>query len=235
MTSGRKSQIDTVLAYHERTKHHLHRYAASLGHMDWDTQPDPFRRYEGAALLPLDPVQPTRQPYYEQLFRTDGIDPRPMDRQSICRLFYDSLALSAWKQLRASRWSLRVNPSSGNLHPTEGYLIAGPIAGLSQGPALFHYAPYDHSLECRLTLSIDDWQALGKGLPRCSLLLGLTSIYWRESWKYGERGFRYCQHDVGHARRQDLAEVGHLDARLVPGGRRVVVPVSWNGKSNLRE
>ncbi len=30
-------------------------------------------------------------------------------------------------------------------------------------------------------------------------LLGLTSIYWRESWKYGERAFRYCQHDVGHA------------------------------------
>ena len=22
---------------------------------------------------------------------------------------------------------------------------------------------------------------------------------WRETWKYGERAFRYCQHDVGHA------------------------------------
>jgi nitroreductase len=27
----------------------------------------------------------------------------------------------------------------------------------------------------------------------------LTSIHWRESWKYGERAFRYCHHDVGHA------------------------------------
>jgi nitroreductase len=27
----------------------------------------------------------------------------------------------------------------------------------------------------------------------------LTSIFWREAWKYGERAFRYCQHDVGHA------------------------------------
>ena len=27
----------------------------------------------------------------------------------------------------------------------------------------------------------------------------LSSIYWREAWKYGERAFRYCQHDVGHA------------------------------------
>jgi nitroreductase len=27
----------------------------------------------------------------------------------------------------------------------------------------------------------------------------LSSVYWREAWKYGERAFRYCQHDVGHA------------------------------------
>jgi nitroreductase len=27
----------------------------------------------------------------------------------------------------------------------------------------------------------------------------LSSIFWRESWKYGERAFRYCNHDVGHA------------------------------------
>src|SRR5205807_3248075 len=30
-------------------------------------------------------------------------------------------------------------------------------------------------------------------------LVGLSSIHWREAWKYGERAFRYCQHDVGHA------------------------------------
>jgi nitroreductase len=30
-------------------------------------------------------------------------------------------------------------------------------------------------------------------------LVALTSIHWREAWKYGERAFRYCQHDLGHA------------------------------------
>jgi nitroreductase len=33
--------------------------------------------------------------------------------------------------------------------------------------------------------------------PAC--LIALTSIHWREAWKYGERAFRYCQHDLGHA------------------------------------
>ncbi|MCH8830550.1 MAG: nitroreductase family protein [Planctomycetes bacterium] len=29
--------------------------------------------------------------------------------------------------------------------------------------------------------------------------MGLSSVFWREAWKYGERAFRYCQHDLGHA------------------------------------
>ena len=37
------------------------------------------------------------------------------------------------------------------------------------------------------------------GLPAESCLVGLTSIHWREAWKYGERAYRYCHHDTGHA------------------------------------
>jgi hypothetical protein len=40
--------LSTVFAYHERTKHHFHRYARSLGYMDWANQPHPFRFYHGA-------------------------------------------------------------------------------------------------------------------------------------------------------------------------------------------
>jgi nitroreductase len=37
------------------------------------------------------------------------------------------------------------------------------------------------------------------GVPRGTFLIGFTSIHWREAWKYGERAYRYCQHDLGHA------------------------------------
>ena len=46
--SADASAEEIVVAYHERTKHHYHRFAASLGYMDWATQPDPFRRYDGS-------------------------------------------------------------------------------------------------------------------------------------------------------------------------------------------
>ena len=40
-------------------------------------------------------------------------------------LFELALGLSAWKEYGGSRWALRCNPSSGNLHPTEAYVVAG--------------------------------------------------------------------------------------------------------------
>ena len=191
--------LATVLAYHERSKHHPDRYARSLGYMDWATQPDPFRCYTSAPRLPLDLVPQTGSPVYDAAFQPGAIRPAALGRQSISQLFQDALGLSAWKQLGPQRWSLRVNPSSGNLHPTEGYLVSGPVPGVSDVAAVYHYAVHDHALEQRLTLSAADWEGLADGLPESSVLIGLTSIHWRESWKYGERAWRYCQHDAGHA------------------------------------
>ena len=193
------SALDIILAYHERTKHRPFRFAPAPGYLDWDTQPDPFRRFEGAAVLPLDllPVKP--EPRDESACALGHIAQRPLDRVSISQLFQDALAFSAWKQAGSARWPLRVNPSSGNLHPTEGYLVAGPIAGLHPRPAVYHYTPFEHALELRAELSDEAWLEIAAELPEGAVLVGLTSIHWRESWKYGERAFRYCHHDAGHA------------------------------------
>ena len=191
--------LQQVLAYHEQTKHHPHRYARSAGFLDWATQPDPFRRFHGADLILLDEIALSEKPSYDSIFADSDVVPLPVNRQSVSQLLYDSLALSTWKQHLESRWALRINPSSGNLHPTEGYLIAPPIAEVCDDAGIFHYCPYEHGLETRYRLTGDQWQKLAADLPSQALLVGLTSIYWRESWKYGERAFRYCQHDVGHA------------------------------------
>jgi nitroreductase len=31
------------------------------------------------------------------------------------------------------------------------------------------------------------------------VIIVFTSVFWRESWKYQWRAWRYCQHDMGHA------------------------------------
>jgi SagB-type dehydrogenase family enzyme len=191
--------LEPVLAYHQATKHQPGRYARGPGHLDWATQPDPFRRYHGAPLLPLERIVPGQEPEYHRAFQVGRIPPAPLSRRSISQLFFDSLALSAWKQAGQARWALRVNPSSGNLHPTEGYLICGAVPGLSEQGLVAHYAPAEHALEVRAQFPTATWHALSAGLPAGAVLVGLSSIHWREAWKYGERAFRYCQHDVGHA------------------------------------
>ena len=132
MLPGVSDELEQILAYHDATKHQLHRYARGPGGLDWANQPDPFRRYAGAPLIKLDHIPPGEQPFYEPVFVEGHIPARPLDRASLSQLFYDSLALSAWKQVGDTRWSLRVNPSSGNLHPTEGYLICGPVPGVTE-------------------------------------------------------------------------------------------------------
>ena len=52
---------------------------------------------------------------------------------------------------------------------------------------------------CAQRCRLEAWREIAAQLPANTVLIGLTSILWRESWKYGERAFRYCQHDAGHA------------------------------------
>ena len=201
-TSVRTDPVEQVIRYHVQTKHHYNRYARSMGFLDWVNQPDPFRRFEGAELIPLPLLtaeeEPT-SPLYKAIYESGAVPPQPVTRRTLSRFFEFALALSAWKKAGESEWALRSNPSSGNLHPTEGYLVLPQIEGLDLIPGLYHYAPKEHGLEQRAEFSRHQADSLLAPFPDGAFLFGLTSVLWREAWKYGERAFRYCNHDVGHA------------------------------------
>ncbi len=197
------TELEAILAYHEASKHNFGAYASGPHHLDMETKPDLFLRYGGTPLLKLDTgslgALKESFPAYEQVFVPGYVPPEPLDRKSISRLFFDSLAISVWKQTGFSKWPLRVNPSSGNLHPTEGYLISGPVEGLLKKPAVCHYSPLEHTLELRAEFSPETWELLSSGFPEGTVFAGLSSIHWRVAWKYGIRAFRYSNHDIGHA------------------------------------
>ena len=136
---------------------------------------------------------------YWQLYATGTVPPEPLSVESLSLFFRYALSLTAWKRFHETTWSLRANPSSGDLHPTEGYALLSAIKGLGDAVAVYHYAPREHALERRAVLDAKLWNALLAAFPEGSFLVGLSSVHWREAWKYGERAFRYCQHDVGHA------------------------------------
>ncbi len=200
--SGARGVPDAVVrvrTYHQRTKHMPGQYAPGPGNMDWANQPDPFRRFLGAPVVELPLVLDDGTPPYEDLFDRRETPPRPLTAESLGLFLELSLGLTAWKEFQGTRWALRSNPSSGNLHPTEGYIVVPAIAALSDRPGVYHYAPREHALEQRSVLGQTAWRALAAALPAGAVLVGLPSVHWREAWKYGERAYRYCQHDAGQA------------------------------------
>ncbi len=199
--------IVTTLAYHARTKHHLERYAQGPGALDWDAQPDAFRRWQGTEKRPLSREYggvSITWPHLDQPRTAEAFTATSLG--SLLRL---CAGITAWKQYGPSRWSLRAHPSSGNLHPTETWLISRNVTGLADG--LLHYQAFDHSLERRAWNDPSD-----AATP--AVWLAYSSIAWREAWKYGERAFRYCQLDLGHvlAALAYAAALHGWQARLLP-------------------
>lgn len=198
--------LETIYDYHQKTKHHPSRYAASLGYMDWATQPNPFRSYHGAQKLQLPLALQNSTPPYHLLFEENVLPSAPLCKESISQLFQFALAITAYKSANGTSWALRANASSGNLQPTEGYIVLPPVSGISDKTTISHYAPNNHSLEILSEFDSTFWNEL----PQNSFLISLSSILWREVWKYGERAFRYTQLDLGHA-----LQALHVSAKML--------------------
>ena len=188
--ADQKTTSASIRHYHDATKHTLQRYAAGPEALDWDDQPEAFRWYDGAARTDLPLTADDLQPLYIELSQPGKIEPQALTLANIACLLEISFGLSAWKQYGDAKWPLRCNPSSGNLHAEEAYVISNQVEGLNSG--VYHYLSRDHQLEQRCRLDHNP-------LTNETILIGLSSIQWREAWKYGERAYRYCQLDTGHA------------------------------------
>src|SRR5271156_3768486 len=182
--------------YHELTKHSVESLRRTQRYLDWANMPNPFRHYDGVPVLDL-PADPPA-PQISALDVLQGKTGNTLARDGahfLSQLMFYSASISASKRVSSTGavYSLRVNPSSGNLHPTEFHFCSHGLAGWPDG--LYHYRPSSHMAEQR---AIGEF---GRKLVDISapLIFVLTSIAWREAWKYGDRAYRYCMHDIGHA------------------------------------
>ena len=184
--------------YHESTKHSLESLERSPHRLDWANMPDPFRHYEGVAVLDLPADPPTPEvPALAVLNGILGTTSATDGATFLSQLLFYSAAISASKRVPSTsdRYALRVNPSSGNLHPTEFHFLTHGLNAWPDG--LYHYRPSSHTAEQRalgdLNLNLADSDS------SAPVVFVLTSIGWREAWKYRDRAYRYCLHDIGHA------------------------------------
>lgn len=182
--------------YHASTKHTAQALRRAGHVLDWANMPDPFRNYDGVPVLDL-PADPPGLPIpaLDALRGAGGERAAPDGPGFLSQLLFHSAAISATKVVPSTgyRYALRVNPSSGNLHPTEFHFLTRGLDGWPDG--LYHYRPSSHMAEQRALGELEP--PFGAG-PEPIVFI-LTSIAWREAWKYRDRAYRYCLHDIGHA------------------------------------
>ena len=182
--------------YHDATKHSTESLRRSRYTLDWANMPDPFRHYEGVPVLdlPADPPAP-EVPALDVLLGARGTAGAAAGPMFLSQLLFHAAAISATKTVPSTehRYALRVNPSSGNLHPTEFHFATRGLDGWADG--LYHYRASSHMAEQR---ALGDFVTSLTDDATCIVFV-MTSIAWREAWKYRERAYRYCLHDIGHA------------------------------------
>ncbi|MBL7068699.1 MAG: SagB/ThcOx family dehydrogenase [Candidatus Omnitrophica bacterium] len=119
---------------------------------------------------------------------------------------------------------LRAAPSAGALYPLEIYVV--------KKDGLFHYSPDGHKLE---PISDKDLRpglakaALGQGfVAQAPVDIIICAVYKRIQSRYGDRGVRYTDIEVGHA-----AENVHLQAVALGLGSVPVGAFSDDAVSSL--
>lgn len=201
-------ELAALFAYHQLSCLHPDRPAAAPERLQRRSEPIPFRRYLECPrqLLPLPEELPAPGPA-----SAGGLS---WNLATLGRLFGESLALSGWRRAGDAAFGLRRVPSAGNLHPTEAYLISCGNGEDSCPPGLYHYSAFDHSLECRRRFPPELSQQLAALHETPTSYVGLSTVFWRTAWKYGERAFRLGHLDAGHAVAALAAAAGLLGAHL---------------------
>ncbi len=161
--------------YHANTKHSYNSVRTNPNQMDWKDQPHTYKNY------------PNR-------YTKTKID---LDNEED-NFLYHIAGISAKKTYPSGEYYLRINPSAGALYPNELYFQMRGVEGKVDG--IYHYEVSTASL--KLLQAINDSEGLepyfGYSTQMKGYLFLVSAVYYRSSWKYKNRAFRYCLLDAGH-------------------------------------
>jgi SagB-type dehydrogenase family enzyme len=190
---------DQALDYHEATKHSELSIRESGHLLDWANRPSPFKVYKNLKAVPL--PRDFSLPSEGSLKAIGGIYPkvegRAVDLHILAQLLFFSAGLTRVVKLNSGPYYMRAASATGALYPIELYVVCGDISGLKAG--VFHFNPLDFSL---VQLRDGDYRSELGAISDHSVLTApvtvvLTSLAWRNAWKYGARSYRHWFWDSG--------------------------------------
>lgn len=191
--------------YHDETKHSRLSVVAKRGGLDWSTQPEVFKQYPGAEVIDLPAAFPevamsAGEAIEKRRRRVESLSPAKLSLRKLSLLLHLTNGVTGKLTYPGWEYHLRAAPSAGALYPTVTYLLVNNVEGLK--PGLYHYKVNGHKLhrlrEGELAEELAAAVARGGLIKRSSVVFIFSGIFFRSSWKYRERSYRYCLLDAGH-------------------------------------
>src|SRR5437773_554787 len=189
----------SALRYHEATKHSELSLRMSPHYLDWDNKPSPFKVHKNLPMKSL----PHEFPYPSEnsLKALKGHEThngnKPVDLQNLTEILFFSAGLTRKMKIGGETYYMRAASATGALYPIELYIVSSGIPGLEAG--VYHFNPLSFAL---VQLREGDYgpelAAATNGATALSpLTIALTSLAWRNAWKYEARSYRHWFWDGG--------------------------------------
>ena len=212
---------DSALRYHDATKHSDVGLRASGHYLDWDNKPSPFKLYKNLPSHPLPRNFPRpSESALEAIREQDGAEATAtIDVTRLSEILFFSAGLTRKMRFGSEMYYMRAASATGALYPIEFYVIASHVQGLVSG--VYHFNPLEFAL-VRIREG-DHGAVLAEATDdatRSSIAtIAMTSLAWRNAWKYEARSYRHWFWDAGVVAANLLAvcHSEHIPIRLLMG------------------
>ena len=161
--------------YHQNTKHSYNSIRTNPNRVDWNNPPNKFK-------------------FYSKDYKRVSLN----SSNENYNFLYLICGISAKKSYPGTEYYLRINPSAGALYPNEVYFQVRNVDGFEDG--IYHLEVGSSSAvllkKYEKNEAIEEILNLSYSVD--GFIFFISSIYFRSSWKYKNRAFRYCLLDAGH-------------------------------------
>ena len=205
--------------YHDLTKYTPDGITQNQHRLDLNKQPDTFKEYPNKKQIDLSYLLPLDGNPFSDVGIKPPKDFTPSEKMlyDLSRLLFFSYGITAIVYYPDRPFYMRASPSAGGLYPTEIYLLTRGYEPLEDG--VYNYQALSHRLvllnKNDFSKQISDATFSNPAIEKSKIILILTGVFNRSSWRYQDRAYRRICLDTGHV-------LGNIDLMSFPANFKAI-------------